>query len=265
MEPLRLAFWILPRKAEIAFYAAVGLVAVIFVLGVLSRMSIWLQGKDEEGSVLYGLGMFGLLKLSLFKLFSKDCLFARRVFARSRLRGMMVLFIVWSVILLFIGTSLVSIEWIFHLRLIRGDVFRIYSLIFDIFGGFLLIGVLIGLIRRYVVRPERVVTSIEDGVILMLLFLATFSGFIAEGLRLAWLAIGPGYMIWSPIGMLFAYVLNATLALGPVALESALQITMLFHLALVLLFVAYIPFSRLFHLFAAQITTYAATVREEAL
>lgn len=262
MEPLGLAFRMFPEEIKIGFYVAFLAAIAVFVVGTLARVSIWTQGKDEK-DVLSGLGMLGLLKLSFIKMFSKDCIFASRVFARSRVRGLMLLSIVWSILLLFAGTLLVTADYVLNLRLvtIQSDIFPIYSLVFDLIGVFLFIGVIIGLVRRYIIKPERIITSIEDGGVLLLLLLIVLSGFVSEGLRLAvWgttsLEFGAAEM--APVGMVFAYFLDA-------ALEPDIgvrRLAMASHLLLTIFFVAYIPFSKLFHLFAAQITTYAASRRE---
>ncbi|MFQ5800343.1 MAG: hypothetical protein ACE5HH_01320, partial [Candidatus Hydrothermarchaeales archaeon] len=62
LEATRELFWNIPREVQIVFYIASAIVIVVFVLGVLQRMSLWLKGEDEEDSVLHKLGLFGFVK-----------------------------------------------------------------------------------------------------------------------------------------------------------------------------------------------------------
>src|SRR5574341_619575 len=83
--------------AVLPYLLAAGALAILFAMGgVLQRVSIWMRGHDEPAGALYPLGPARLLWLSLTRFFAPDCFFARRVFANSRLRGIMVTAIVWS-------------------------------------------------------------------------------------------------------------------------------------------------------------------------
>jgi nitrate reductase gamma subunit len=66
-------------------------------------------------------------------------------------------------------------------------------------------------------------------------------------------------MDWSPIGGLFAKALAALLP-GE-SLFEAHRIAWLLHGIAAMVFIAYIPFSKMFHLFAAQISTSLASTR----
>jgi hypothetical protein len=56
-------------------------------------MSIWLRGEDKDSGPITGRGLLGTLWLTLFQPLSPDCLFARRVFSRSKVRGVMLMLI----------------------------------------------------------------------------------------------------------------------------------------------------------------------------
>lgn len=261
MEASRTAFWNVPESVQLVFYVLAVLTLVLFLFGIWDRISLWLRGRDEDSEVLTGVGITGLIKLSLVNFFSMDCFFARRVFKRSKLRGIMLIFIVWSFIALFIGTVLVSLDHYLRLNFLRGTTYLAFSLILDLAGGFLLLGTAVALLRRYVFKPERMVGSLEDGVILMLLLSVVLSGFAVEGLRLA--VTKPLSNDWSPVGAIFAEFLKMALGANLTALSSFYITVWILHFLFAFSFIVYIPYSKQFHMFAAQITTLAAAERSK--
>lgn len=242
---------------KLVFFLAAGVAVVFFLAGFWSRMSIWAKGRDEEDE-LKGLGVVGMLWLSLRTFFSRDCILARRLFARSTFRGVMLLFIVWSFMVLFIGTILVTLEHYLDLGFfLTGKVYLFFSLILDIAGGLLIIGIIAALIRRYTAPLDKKISSFDDVVFLLLLLGVMVLGFAVEGLRLA-ILMPPGYD-WSPVGGAFAALFKALLPYE--SLERAHRVTWLAHGILAMAFIAYIPYSKAFHLFAAQITTSLSSPR----
>ncbi|MFQ6137271.1 MAG: respiratory nitrate reductase subunit gamma [Candidatus Hydrothermarchaeales archaeon] len=281
MEAMRQVFWNIPREIQIIFYVTTIIVVIVFVLGVLQRMSIWLEGEDEEDSVLHGLGLWGAVKLSLYTLFSTGCIFVMKLFARGvrgvrhafvvwgfsfktrvfarGVRGVMHIFLVWSFVVLFIGTLITQFNYDLHLNFLKGNFYLIFSFALDIGGLLLLIGASVLLVRRYAAKSERMITSAEDLIVLLLLFLIPLFGFIVEGLRLA--VTQPEAMDWSPIGALFASLFQTVFGPRGALLRSLHLAAWLSHVSLVFILIIYIPFSKLFHMFAAQITLYA-TIRK---
>jgi nitrate reductase gamma subunit len=165
---------------------------------------------------------------------------------------MMLLSIVWSFVVLFIGTVLITLEHYLDLGfLLRGRVYLWFSLVLDIAGGLLTLGIIAALIRRYALPGERRLSGFDDAVFLLLLLGVVLLGFTVEGLRLALLE--PRGYDWSFMGAVFAVMLKASLPQG--SLEGAHRVAWLAHGVLAMAFVAYIPYSKAFHLFAAQITT----------
>ncbi len=256
-EPLREVYWNIPPAWNILFYLASTLGLLIFIIGVWSKVSIWSQGKDEEDE-LNKSGVKKLIFFSIIKFFSRDCILAKRLFARSMFRGVMLLCIVWSFLALFVGTILVTIEHYLGLKFfLVGKVYLIFSLILDIFGALLIIGIIAALLRRYINPVNRKISSGEDFAFLGLLLLILLLGYTIEGSRLA--ILKPPLMDWSPVGGIFASILGHFFY-G----ESLIKIhrfTWLIHGIIAMLFVAYIPYSKMFHLFAAQISISLASGR----
>jgi nitrate reductase gamma subunit len=257
VEPSRVVYWNIPVSWKLAFFIFATLAFLIFLLGIWSRMSLWAQGKDEENA-LKGLGVFGLLWLSFKTFFSRDCILARKLFARSAFRGVMLLFIVWSFLVLFIGTILVTLEHYFDLKIfLTGRVYLIFSLVLDIAGGLLIIGITAALVRRYTTSLDRRISSPEDIIFLLLLLVVVVLGFAVEGLRMA-IHASPA-VNWSPVGGVFAALFNTFLPRD--SLLMAHKTAWIAHGVVAMVFVAYIPYSKIFHLFASQITTSLASSR----
>jgi nitrate reductase gamma subunit len=243
-------FWNIPKGLIRVFYALALAAIIIFCLGFWDKARIWSKGKDADQD-LKGMGSIKLIWLSVTKFFSGDCLFARRVFPRSILRGLMLVGIMWGFTLLFLGTVGRTTNY-YIFQFLEGHIWLIFSLILDIAGAALLIGVAFGLYRKYIVKPERRVESAQDGILLILLFLAVFTGFCVEGVRLA--ILNPPAADWSPVGLAFGATIKALA--GQKALIPLHVSVWVIHFLLAFSFIAYIPFSKYEHIFAAQISTY---------
>jgi nitrate reductase gamma subunit len=266
MEPSRVVYWNLEESWKLAFFIFASIALLIFLLGLWSRINILTQGRDEENT-LKGLGVAGLLWLSFKTFFSMDCILYRRLFTMSTFRGVVILFTVWSFLILFIGTILTTLEHYLDLKIfLTGRGYLVFSLILDIAGGILIIGLVAALIRRYTTPVNRRISSLEDMAFLVLLLAVVVLGFAVEGLRLAIHA--PPALDWSPIGGAFTALFKALLQ-SRESLLMAHKIAWIAHGVIAMIFVAYIPYSKIFHLFAAQITTslsstrYGGVVREE--
>ena len=261
-EAAREVFWAIPQSLRTIFYVSATLAVGIFFIGSWFKIYIWQKGKDDPSDHLTHKTSLGLAIMSLRYFFSPDCLLAKRVFERSKPRAVMLIFIYWGFIVLFIGTLIVAIDYDFGLSILKGQFYLYYSLTLDIAGGLALISLLFYTFRRFIVSSNRVVSGWDDAVVLVLLLLAVMSGFCIEGIRLA--RFNPVLSDWSPVGALFALFFKSVTN-GPDSLQSLYTVFWVFHALSTLTFIAYIPFSKQFHMFAAQITTLEASMRKAGL
>lgn len=259
MEVGRTVFWNVPDDVKIIFYFLAVLSTAIFAYGIWIKISFWSRGEDEDSEILKGVGKLGLLKMTITEFFNADCLLARRVMKRSKFRGVMLILIVWSFILLFLGTVTVALDYDFNLGLLKGRAYLAFSFVMDLAGLALFLGTATTLLRRYVFKPERILTYMEDGTILALLFLTVFLGFAVEGLRIA--ATDPPGIDGSPVGYIFSVFLGSLTGDNIHSLKILHLYSWVLHFVFAFSFVAYIPYSKQFHMFAAQITTTAAAER----
>jgi len=189
MVPSRPTFWNIPAWSEILQYLLGAGVVVFIVWVVIRHIRCWRKGTREPVPRLGA----EVLKQALERL-------ARFVLTPQRLRSDPYAFIThlglfWGMVLLALGTAIATIDWdVFHLifgvRLLQGAFYRVFELVLDVAGVALLIGLVLAVVRRYVLRPSRLTVpqffgeSWESAVILGLLLLVTITGFLIEGLRI---------------------------------------------------------------------------------
>ena len=231
-----------------------GIALMLALIGTWSRIRLWGSGRRDRNDALGTAGAGQLLWLSLTKFFSSDCLLARRVFARSRWRGWMVVAFIWASLALGIAV-LLSAAYFLAGRAMPASLDSWASHILDAAGLVLLLGLLAALARRYLLPPERWVSVSGDGVLLTVFTVAVASGLLLEGLRLA----GTGWQAglrW-PVGAALAQALNWTVW-APQVWDRLYPAVYLVHAGSGFGLVAYLPFSKLIHVFASQITTFAS-------
>ena len=67
----------------------------------------------------------------------------------------------------------------------EGNTYIAFSVVGEVGGLLLLLGLILAFIRRYIQKPDRLDTILDDGVTLALIFIVVLSGFMLEGLRIA--------------------------------------------------------------------------------
>lgn len=158
----------------------------------------------------------------------------------------------WSFIILFIGTFLVFIQadvtnLLFDYVFLKGDFYKAFSVALDI-AGLVAIIMMIGLfVRRYFFN-KTLKTTRDDAVIHALLFAILVTGFLIEGLRMAAteMVTNPEWMIFSPVGMVVAYIFSGVDA---DTLLISHKILWWVHLFIVLGFFVILPVTKLKHMF----------------
>lgn len=158
--------------------------------------------------------MFGM------RLLFVDTLGHRRFIRQERLPGFMHFSIFWGMMVLLVATTISGLEFnvekYLGLRLPTVGWSLQMELIWDIFGGLLLfIGLCIAIYRRYVQRPPRLNTILENGVFLGLIMGMVLTGFILQALRMAATEMEPTSPLyhpewapWSPVSYVMALLIR---------------------------------------------------------
>jgi Fe-S oxidoreductase/nitrate reductase gamma subunit len=178
----------------------ISIIAVAFVAYTVYRhYKLWHKGKPDERSKDIGKRIWAFVVTSI-----SDGLGHRR-FLKDPYPGIMHLLIFWGCAILLLAAAVDATTHYLNIHL-EGSVYLWFSLIVDIAGILALIGVFIAIYRRYVQKPDRLNTILDDAIVLSIIAIVIITGYIIEGLRLAAteLTAHPEWAIWSPGGYVFA-------------------------------------------------------------
>lgn len=244
--------------SELAFYLLAFLAVLVFLTGIYLRVR-----KYRRGRAANRFNRLGSRLLHVLQIVARNATLTRN----DLYAGLGHLAIMWGFIVLFVGTAVLTIDYDLvrplhpAWRFWKGDFYLWYSLVLDLFGVVLLVGLALMVVRRRFFRLpqldyaradahageyDRGLYIWDDWIFLGLLFFVTLTGFLAEGLRIAqqW----PAYeRAWSPVGWATAS-LFARLGMSPSLAQATHFYVWWSHAILALGFVAYIPYSKAFHL-----------------
>lgn len=252
MTPTRTLYWNITLPWLMYPFLAAAL--AIFIYGVCLRLRLWkkgqpLNGEDPGCARLATAASRRVIWRRLMNILV-DGLGQRKVL-KEGYQGLMHLGIFWGCIFLFLGTLAVALQAYLGLFLLQGNFYLILSLLLDIFGLLAIAGVLLALGRRTVIKPSSCLNNPDDFIILVFLLTILISGFVLESLRIA--ATGDPWAAWSPVGQAGAAFFTAW---GMEELIRVYQIIWWGHLILAFLFIAYLPYSKLLHIFTAPLSLF---------
>jgi Fe-S oxidoreductase len=177
--------------------------------------------------------------------------------ARNHWVGVFHRLITYGFIVLTIATTVVAIDADFGTTIMRGNFYLYFqSLVVDLFGALVMVGIGMAAARRYFTRPRKLVYTNEATLILATIFLMCLQGFLIEGWRIA--ATNDPWGAWSPFGNLIA---RASLRLlDAKTMEWAHRGTWWFHLAVSFGFIAWLPYTKMMHGITAPLNIYTANL-----
>ena len=254
--------------ALVYLVAPIALASIIY--GLRRRWRIWhTAGADPA------LGDPSIRRRAFLALLGRG-LFAHRQFVRKRdlYPGVMHFSIFWGFLILLIATTIAALEfnsekyldWVWPTAHIRVQL----GFVWDVFGGFLAaVGLGMAAWRRYVWKPERTNTALDDNAVLAFLFGLLLTGFLIEGLRISATELNPASSYydpsvagWSPIGWLFAKALMG-IGFTTAALETTHLFSWWIHAGIFVLAIIYasVQFERLTHIIVSPLHWYYRTLR----
>jgi Fe-S oxidoreductase/nitrate reductase gamma subunit len=187
---------------------------------------------------------------------------------QRRYSGFSHLLFSWGFVVLFIGTVVVFIhEDLGYLhpafKIMQGDFYLWFqSLFLDILGLGAVVGLAMTMARRFggpeartdrLYRPGDPRSVLDDWLILGGLQIILLTGFVIEGARI--IATADPWAIWSPVGYAVGLGLVG-MGMGEAGLRGLHLGLWWFHLVLALAWIAYLPYSKLRHIFAAPANIY---------
>lgn len=189
---------------------------------------------------------------------------------RKPLAGWMHFFLFWGFFLLFMAAGLDAAHNAIGWPHLEGATYIGMSWIVDVFGFLGMIGIIVLAYIRYIQKPERLNdTNAADGWMLLLVFVILLTGYFIEGIRIAaqvqlstTMAQISYEKIASPFGWLFASLFSG------MSLDTALlwhRMLWWFHMAIAFAFIALVPFTKLWHIFAGMINYFFRDLEPSAL
>jgi len=263
----RQVFWNAESFEPFLFlFTAVAL--AIFAYGVWRRWKMWKAiGKeeirwDQIPERLKSLLMNGLLQVRTWK---------------DAYPGIMHGLIFFGFFVLIFGAAFDAGEFhitepLFSWAFLRGSFYLGFSFLMDLFGLFVLIGVLMAAFRRYIQKPDRLGykgqsdNQADDAIALLLIGGIIVTGFIIEALRIhATLmeGIGPDSVTpnWEKVSFVGWSIASAFNGMDVETTKLWHKISWWTHTFIALGFIAYIPYSRLLHIITTPANHFLASLK----
>ena len=244
-----------------AFIVTIVLSVGVFLFGTFYNILLWMRGKGLTGTPERR--MFRLLLRSVRFVFSRRIAKITSVFAKdalylSKLRGRSVTR--WSMHLLILGgfvfTFALDLVVTFSLDVVRYQPMInesgwaklwVRDFAFDLAGLMMLVGLMIAAVRRFALRPKIVRTELPDAVSVLFLLAVVAGGFILEAIGISGKIPGHGTdNSYSFVGSLISMAM-------PSSVGAYYDQAWLIHGIMSALLIAYIPFSKLFHMIATPV------------
>jgi nitrate reductase gamma subunit len=243
------------------FLVTVSVCVAIFMFGTLYNILIWMLGKGLSGSAERRLVRVAWKSIKFFlsrrfgravSVFLKDGLYLSRLKERSALRWLMHILILGGFAIMFALdlAVTVSLDFLKYEPMIQDDGWAklwLRDFGFDLVGAMMLVGLLIAAFRRFVVKPKIVRTELPDAASILFLLAVVVGGFVLEGIGIA------GNIEGHEIGDQYSFMGYAFSLITPDSLGAYYDEAWLIHGIMSALLIAYIPFSKLFHLIATPI------------
>lgn len=211
------------------FLIAVG----FFAYGFYRRLRLWKMGQPENRWQDVKAGIKDLVVYGLFQ---------KRVL-KETFPGIMHVFIFWGFVILAFATTIVALQADFGMNIFHGGLYVFIKLSANLFGLLAIIGVIMALWRRYVIKPDRLDSKMDDGILLALILIILVTGFVIEGVRMA--ANPDPWAIYGFVG----YGLSALFqGMSAESLGALHRFLWWFHLVLAMTFIGYLPYSKLSHI-----------------
>lgn len=195
--PSREVFWNISYSYVMYILAAIAV--AFWVFSIYRRYKLWRLGKPDDCSKNIG------KRIQVFIRTTVVDVLAHRRFLRDLYPGMMHLIIFWGFVILLLAAAIDAVTHYTN-RHIIGAPYLWFSLIVDIGGLLVLIGIIMAACRRYIWKPKGLNTILDDGIVMALIAVILITGYMVEGLRQAATEINihPDWAVWSPGGFVLA-------------------------------------------------------------
>jgi cytochrome b subunit of formate dehydrogenase/nitrate reductase gamma subunit len=238
---------------------------ILFIVGIVATLSFWFQGTmvDPSFSTHEKLSYIGEKAWQVF--FSKKVLLLLKVFVvdvlllRSILKESVSRWTIHSLIYLpfflrfLIGLILLLLSVAFpmspQVAVLLDKNYPFIAFTYDFLGLCIIIGIIGAILRRIHAKPRKAFTTEQDYVVLGLIGAILLTGFWVEGMRILLTALPLSGALPSFIG----YPISVFLGLFSVRWEVVYPYGWYLHAILTGALVAYLPFSKMFHILVSPL------------
>jgi nitrate reductase gamma subunit len=249
------------HSSSITLNDPVSIVSILlFLFGIGATLAFWFQGTMVEPSFtarekLSYIGekawqiIFSRKIWTLLKVFVVDVLLLRSVLKEGVGRWTIHSLIYLPIFIRFlIGLVLLILSALFPMSskvaVLLDKNHPLFAFIFDFLGLCIILGAMAAILRRLQGKTQKAVTGGQDYVVLGLIGAILLTGFWVEGMRILQTALPLAKALPSFIG----YPISIFLSLFPVRWEVLYPYGWYAHAILTGALVAYLPFSKMFHM-----------------
>jgi Fe-S oxidoreductase/nitrate reductase gamma subunit len=205
MGPLSQSFW---RSQDIFFEEAFLPIVIGFLIFSAGLLVLFLLSLRRQHYLLWHLGKAqdcsGQWLTRLKTVFAVA--FSHRRIWREPYPGTMHFLIFWGVLLILLGKIVRLLSYPIGLTIPPQRVFLYASFVSEIGGGMAIIGGLLAVFRRYLLRPSRLDTKPDNHVIYILGFVILMTGYLIKAYRMV--AVGSdipvNWIWWAPVSTLIS-------------------------------------------------------------
>ncbi|HVP57392.1 MAG TPA: 4Fe-4S dicluster domain-containing protein [bacterium] len=223
----------------VIFFVAVAL----FLWGLKSKADRVRRGLPETRSEHLPKRIRGLFDFVLFQ---------KRLF-QDLFPGLMHAFIFWGFLAFALGYAILFLQahdyygaifgWLFGGRLALA-----YNAFIDFFAVLVILGVVVGMIRRYIWRPERLEVNFDAGFVLMLIFSIMATNLLGEGALVRLGEMGRDGLPTARAAFVGRHVAGLFSSMNATSLTHFYIAVWWIHISIVLGFLVYLPHSKHFHI-----------------
>jgi len=271
--PSKSALCIMCHNSPLAMgHPVFGLAGLVFLAGIFIMIAFWFKGsvKGEETSLHRKISLssesiwntiFSKQVFSLIKIFVLDILLQRRILKESVSRWSMHS-LIFTAILLRLGLSLFTAIGYYYnpegnlltALIDKNHWFTAFSN--DLLGLFILLGIVWAVVKRFIVKPDYVVSEFQDNITLILIGGLVLLGFFLEGARILVTAIPCEMAAYSFVG----YIVSRVFSIFPFDWASIYPLMWYGHGVVAAVFIAYLPFGKMRHMFNTPLTYFIEAV-----
>ena len=235
MEPNREVLWNISTFGRWFIYLPMLLAMGSIGYGLYKRYKLWKIGQPLDR----------VSKPEQRALFTLESIFGHVQLLQNKLGGIFHALVFSGFLALFIGTCIVFFEADFGFRVLTGAFYVGFTIILNTFGLFCIVGILIALYRRFMLKLPYLEALKDDIYTPLWLLFILITGFIIQSARLG--ALNPEWAPYSYVGWMGAAILKGV-GFQEHGLRMLHKVLWYIHMMAAFGFLAYFPYSKLFHI-----------------